>query len=209
MSALVVTGSDTGIGKTVFSAGLVQALGASYWKPVQAGLQEETDSQVVARLSGQPVLPEGYRLQLAASPHLACEAEGAEIDPATLALPDHAGPLVVEGAGGLMVPLNRTCLYLDLFARWQAPVILCARTQLGTINHTLLSLKALQNAGCSVVGVAFIGESEPAVEETICQFGQVRHLGRLPMVADLDRTSLAEAWQNHIDLDAIKQAMTP
>lgn len=209
MSAIVVTGTDTGIGKTVFSAGLVQALGASYWKPVQAGLQEETDSQVVARLSGQPVLPEGYRLQLAASPHLACEAEGAEIDPAILSLPDHADPLVVEGAGGLMVPLNRDCLYLDLFARWQAPVILCARTQLGTINHTLLSLKALENAGCSVVGVAFIGAPEPEVEETICQFGQVRHLGRLPMVADLDRLSLATAWQNHIDLDAIKQAMTP
>jgi dethiobiotin synthetase len=208
MSAIVVTGTDTGIGKTVFSAGLVQALKASYWKPVQAGLEEETDSQIVARLSGQPVLSEGYRLQLAASPHLAAEAEGREIDPAKLSLPDHAGPLVVEGAGGLMVPLNRHCLYLDLFARWQAPVILCARTQLGTINHSLLSLRALENAGCSVVGVAFIGAPEPEVEETICQFGRARHLGRLPMIADLASLSLATAWQTHIDLDAIKQAMT-
>ena len=215
MTAVVVTGTDTGIGKTVFSAGLVQALGASYWKPVQAGLQEETDSQIVARLSGQPVLssqpvlPEGYRLQLPASPHLSAEAEGVRIDPATLSMPDHRGALVVEGAGGLMVPLNRDCLYLDLFAQWQAPVILCARTQLGTINHSLLSLKALENAGCSVVGVAFIGQPEPEVEETICQFGRARHLGRLPMIADLNRVSLAAAWGKHIDLDAIKQAIIP
>ncbi|MFV1594281.1 dethiobiotin synthase [Phaeobacter sp. JH20_36] len=188
MSALIVTGTDTGIGKTIFSAGLVQALGATYWKPVQSGLEEETDSQIVARLSGRPALPEGYLLQLPASPHLSAEAEGVEIDPDTLPLPEVDGVLVAEGAGGLMVPLNRKLLYLDLFARWHAPVILCARTQLGTINHTLLSLRALRDAGCPVVGVAFIGDAEPAVEETICQFGQVAHLGRLPFMEELRAT---------------------
>lgn len=208
MSTIVVTGTDTGIGKTVFSAGLVQALAGSYWKPVQAGLQEETDCQIVARLTGQPVLPEGYRLQLPASPHLAAEAEGKEIDPAKLPLPDHAGPLVVEGAGGLMVPLNRTCLYLDLFARWQAPVILCARTQLGTINHSLLSLQALDGMGCSVLGVVFIGQPEPEVEETICQFGKVAHLGRLSILSDLNAQALAAEFAAHIDLATISEAMT-
>ncbi|MEP2718247.1 dethiobiotin synthase [Pseudophaeobacter sp.] len=216
MTAVVVTGTDTGIGKTVFSAGLVQALGAQYWKPVQSGLEDETDSQIVARLSGQPILPEGYLLQLPASPHLSAEAEGVEIDPDRLSLPQVDSPLVVEGAGGLMVPLNREMLYLDLFARWRAPVVLCARTQLGTINHTLLSLKALRDAGCTVVGVAFIGDAEPAVEETICQFGKVAHLGRLPMIADLGSApegpigcaALAEVFAEHIGLDLIREALS-
>jgi dethiobiotin synthetase len=213
---LVVTGTDTGIGKTVFSAGLVQALQASYWKPVQSGLEEETDSEAVARLSAGTVLAEGYRLQLPASPHLSAEAEGVEIDPAHLALPQLDGPLVVEGAGGVMVPLNRDFLYLDLFARWGAPVILCARTQLGTINHTLLSLRALRDAGCTVIGVAFIGDAEPEVEESIVQFGAVAHLGRLPMITDLGAQPvlgagpvvLAETFAKHINLDLIRAALT-
>lgn len=216
MSALVVTGTDTGIGKTVFSAGLVQALGARYWKPVQAGLEEATDSEVVARLSGQEVLAEGYRLHLPASPHLAAEAEGVEIDPAQLSLPACDGPLVVEGAGGVMVPLNRRMLYLDLFARWGAPVILCARTQLGTINHTLLSLQALRAAGCRVLGVVFIGAPEREVEDSICLFGKVVHLGRLPMIPGLGEAAarpgraagsdaLARAFATHIKLDLIRE----
>ncbi|KII11979.1 dethiobiotin synthase [Phaeobacter sp. S60] len=207
MSALIVTGTDTGIGKTIFSAGLVQALAATYWKPVQSGLEEETDSQIVARLSGRPVLPEGYLLQLPASPHLSAESEGVEIDPDTLDLPDVDGVLVAEGAGGLMVPLNRKALYLDLFTRWGAPVILCARTQLGTINHTLLSLKALRGAGCPVVGVVFIGDPEPAVEETICQFGKAAHLGRLPVLGELTSDALAVAFQASIRVDLIKAAL--
>ncbi len=235
MSAIVVTGTDTGIGKTVFSAGLVAALQASYWKPVQSGQEEETDSQVVARLSGRPVLPEGYLLQLPASPHLSADAEGVTIDPATLELPLVDGLLVAEGAGGVMVPLNREMLYLDLFARWAAPVILCARTQLGTINHTLLSLQALRGVGCDVIGVVFIGEAETAVEETICQFGKVSHLGRLPMIEGLNNATLApdlgevrsafpggrsgadqpggrseelfEAFAAHIDIDTIRKAI--
>ena len=207
MNALVVTGTDTGIGKTIFSAGLVQALAASYWKPVQSGLEEETDSQIVARLSGVTPLSEGYLLQMPASPHLSAEAEGMVIDPDRLRLPQVDGPLVVEGAGGLMVPLNRDMLYLDLFARWGAPVILCARTRLGTINHTLLSLKALRDAGCDAVGVAFIGDAEPDVEETIRQFGKVPHLGRLPMMDTLNNEVLAEVFAQNINLDLIREAL--
>ncbi|NRB19058.1 MAG: ATP-dependent dethiobiotin synthetase BioD [Rhodobacteraceae bacterium] len=237
MSAIIVTGTDTSIGKTVFSAGLVAALGASYWKPVQSGLEEETDSQIVARLSGRPVLPEGYLLKLPASPHLSAEAEGVEIDPGTLSLPQVDGVLVVEGAGGVMVPLNRETLFVDMFARWGAPVILCARTQLGTINHTLLSLQALRGAGCDVVGVVFIGAAEAEVEDTICQFGKVAHLGRLPVIEELravpdrgretkcppmgadghgpvshrakESDALAKAFAAHIDIDTIKKALQP
>ncbi|WP_349293928.1 ATP-dependent dethiobiotin synthetase BioD [Gemmobacter sp. 24YEA27] len=101
-SAVIITGTDTGIGKTVFSAGLTLALQASYWKPVQAGLDEETDSETVARLTGRPTLPEAYRLKLPASPHHAAAREGVRIT--AMSLPRVDGPLVVEGAGGRWCP---------------------------------------------------------------------------------------------------------
>lgn len=224
MSAIIVAGTDTGIGKTIFSAGLVQALGGTYWKPVQSGIEAETDSRIVERLSGRPVLAEGYLLEMPASPHLSAEAEGVEISMDALPLPETDGVLVAEGAGGLLVPLNRRELYIDLFARWRAPVVLCARTQLGTINHTLLSLTALRDWGCPVVGVAFIGDAEPEVEETICQFGMVHRLGRLPWIEELrpapgpagdgrgdarsgGRAALAEAFAEHINLDPVREAL--
>lgn len=199
---LVVTGTDTGIGKTIFSAALARALRASYWKPVQAGLEGETDSQTVARLSGQPVLPEAYRLTLPASPHLAAKAEGRRIEPARLALPAVSGPLVVEGAGGVMVPLNRELLFLDVFVRWDAPVILCARTVLGTINHSLLSLAALRDRGCTVLGIVFLGDANPEVEATISDFGQCHNLGRLPFLPALNATTLARAFAEGFDRSA-------
>ncbi len=206
MSALIITGTDTGVGKTVYSAGLTAALGATYWKPVQSGLEDATDTDIVRDLSGAEVLPEAYRLNMPASPHLSAEDMGVEIDLAQLALPQVDGPLVVEGAGGVMVPLNRRAFYLDLFAQWQAPVVLVARTALGTINHTALSLMALRNAGCEVVGVAFVGDPEPEVEQTIAQMCKPRHLGRLPYLSDLTRENLADAFQT-IDLDAIRRAL--
>src|SRR5690554_295669 len=116
MTAIVITGTDTGVGKTVFAAGLTAALEARYWKPVQAGLKEATDSQIVAALSQRPTLPEAYRLTRPASPHLAAEDIGIEIGLASLALPQVDGLLVVEGAGGVMVPLNRKDFFLDIMA---------------------------------------------------------------------------------------------
>ncbi|MBT8153765.1 dethiobiotin synthase [Epibacterium ulvae] len=207
MNTVVVTGTDTGIGKTVVSAGLTQALGATYWKPVQSGLAEETDTQAVARLTGQPILPETYRLQVPASPHLSAEAEGVTIDPSQLTLPVGKGPFVVEGAGGVMVPLSRDTLYLDLFARWQAPVVLCARTALGTINHSLLSLRALRAAQVPVVGIIFVGETTPDVEDTICSFGAVAHLGCLPHLAEVTPKTVKSAVAENLKLDLIRNTM--
>lgn len=198
---IVVTGTDTDIGKTIFAAGLTGALGACYWKPIQAGLAEETDSEVIARLTGQTVLAESYRLTLPASPHLAAEAEGRVIDPKRLLIPRVSEPLVIEGAGGLMVPINRDTLFLDVFADWQLPVVLCARTQLGTINHTLLSLRALAEAKCPVLGVAFIGEAVPDVEQTICDFAKVRHLGRLPIIKNLTPDTLRSSFASAFDIE--------
>lgn len=193
MTAFVVTGTDTGIGKTIFSAALTGRLQATYWKPVQSGLEEETDSEIVARLSGRPVLPEMWRLNLPASPHISAAAEGVRIDDKALTLPPER-PLVVEGAGGLMVPLNDHATFLDVFARWQLPVILCARTALGTINHSLLSIAALTAAGVPLHGVAFIGPEAPEVEATICRMGQTRRLGRLPILQSLKPGSLRAAF---------------
>ena len=134
MPAIIVTGTDTDIGKTVFAAGPTARLNATYWKPIQSGLEGETDRQTVARLTGRPTLPEAAVFRLPASPHIAAAAEGRRIDETGLILPA-LRPLVVEGAGGLMVPLNNDATMLDLFARWRAPVILCARTSLGTIRY--------------------------------------------------------------------------
>ena len=194
MKTFIVTGTSTGIGKTIFAAALAGALGAAYWKPVQAGLEEETDSQTVARLAGAAVLPEAYRLKMPASPHRAAAAEGIVLDPARLALPKTAMPLVVEGAGGLMVPLTPDLLFIDLFARWQAPLILCAATHLGTINHSLLSLEAIRTRNIPLLGIAFIGEANEDSEATICRLGRAKHLGRLNPVAALNNISLAAAF---------------
>lgn len=201
---VVVTGTDTDIGKTVFSAGLTAALKASYWKPVQSGLEGPTDSDTVARLSGRPVLPEAYRIRLPASPHLSAAREGVQIDPARLTLPEVAGPLVVEGAGGLLVPLTRRTLFLDVIAGWGAPVILAARTTLGTINHTLLSLEALRARGLRVAGVVFLGEEVADTQSVICEIGRIATLGRLPRLDPLTPDTLAAAFAG-LDLSPLHE----
>jgi dethiobiotin synthetase len=190
----IVTGTDTGLGKTVFAAALTGALKGVYWKPMQAGLDGETDSQTVVRLSGQAVLPEAYRFGLAASPHKAAAVEGVTIDPAKLVLPQTDTPLIVEGAGGLLVPLTEDTLFIDVFARWNAPLILCARTTLGTINHTLLSLEVIRARAIPLLGIAFIGEENSDSQRIIAKFGGANILGRLGTVSPLNAENLARAF---------------
>ncbi|MBB6307667.1 dethiobiotin synthase [Xanthobacter tagetidis] len=210
--AIVVTGTDTGIGKTVFAAGLAGFLDGFYWKPVQAGLAEETDSETVARLAGlapERILPEAWRLALPASPHLAAEQEGVAIDPAALVPPAGPRPLVIEGAGGLLVPLTRQALFADVFARWRLPAVLCARTALGTINHTLLSLEAMRARGIPILGVAFIGEAHEENARIIGALGNVKVLGRLPRLDPLTPETLAAAFASAFrreDFDARRAA---
>ena len=204
MSRFVVTGTDTGIGKTVFAAALAGHLGARYWKPVQAGLDDGGDGETVAVLSGQTVLPEAYRLTTPCSPHQAAAIDGVTIDPARLALPEGRGPLVIEGAGGVLVPLSEELLYADLFARWGLPVVLVARTSLGTINHSLLSLEALRARQVPVAGIAFVGEENRESERVICAIGKVRRLGRLPWLDPLDAAGLRAAFAANFDLGAFE-----
>lgn len=198
MTRFVVTGTDTGIGKTVFSAALAGALGLPYWKPIQSGLEEETDSEAVARLAGVPIHPETWRLVTPASPHLAAEIDGVTIDADALVPPP--GDLLIEGAGGALVPVTRTLLYADLFARWQIPVIVCARTALGTINHSLLTIEALKARHIPIHGIAFVGEAAPDSEAIIAALSGAKRLGRLPIVDPLTPDALAAAFAANFDL---------
>lgn len=193
----VIAGTDTDVGKTVVSAALVGALNAYYWKPVQAGLEGETDSETVARLSGAPAqrfLPEAFRLRRPASPHLSARDEGVEIDAAALNPPGCDGPLVIETAGGVMVPLNDRTLMIDVLAGWRLPVVLVARTALGTINHSLLTLEALRRRDISVLGVVFVGDEEADVQRSIAALGDAPMLGRLPMLDPLTPQTLRAAF---------------
>lgn len=201
---IVVTGTDTGIGKTVFSAALAGALGGLYWKPIQSGLEEASDSETVAALSGlasADILPEAYRLATPCSPHLAAEIDNVVIDSQRLDPPPSERPLVIEGAGGALVPVTRRLLYADLFARWGEPVVVVARTNLGTINHSLLTIEALRARGVPLLGIAFVGEPVEDSEATIAAIGGVKRLGRLPRIDPLDRATLAAAFQSHFRIE--------
>lgn len=203
MASLIVTGTDTGVGKTVAAAMLTLALDGFYWKPIQSGTKGGTDREAVAAMTGLPMprlLREAYVLKEPLSPHLASERDGVTINPDALALPSVNGPLIVEGAGGVLVPITRTVLQIELFARWGLPVVLVARTALGTINHTLLSLEALQRRNIPVLGVIFVGDAMEDSEKTSVALGKTKRLGRLPILPRLDAGSLRAAFAAHFDM---------
>ncbi len=195
---LVICGTDTDVGKTVVSALVVQGLGAVYWKPVQSGLEGGGDSARVRQLLALPperVWPEAYRFKAPVSPHWAAEREGITIDPVRLALPAVDGPLVVETAGGLLVPLRRNWLQIEQIDAWGLPVLLVARSGLGTLNHTLLSLEALSRRSIPVLGLVLNGEPHPDNPRTLEALGGVPVLAQLPRLDPLDRDGLQRQWQ--------------
>lgn len=196
-NGVFVTGTDTGVGKTLVSACLARAWGAAYWKPLQTGLKDEAgDTPTVAALAALPperVHPPAYALAEPLSPHAAAELEGDAIDANALALPDTDRPLVVEGAGGLLVPVTGDVFIIDLIARFGLPVVLVARSTLGTINHTLLSLEALRARGLAVAGVVLNGPPNPGNRAAIERFGKVRVLAEIPTLDRLDTETVTEA----------------
>jgi dethiobiotin synthetase len=210
--AIVVTATDTDVGKTVFSAALTAALDGCYWKPVQAGLEGGTDSERVAALSGLPadrILPEAYRLKTPASPHLAAAIDDIVIDPARLDPPACGRRLIIEGAGGPLVPLAGGLLYADIFARWRFGTVIVARTTLGTINHSLLAIEALRARAIPILGIAFIGDAQEDSEQTIAAIGQVKRLGRLPMLAPLNGETLRAAFAANFNVGDFAQEILP
>ncbi|MDA1157018.1 MAG: dethiobiotin synthase [Cyanobacteria bacterium] len=199
---LVICGTDTDVGKTVVSALLVQGLKAHYWKPVQCGLENgEGDRERVQRWLGLPearVLPEAYRFAAPVSPHWAAELEPGDqppIDCEHLSLPNVEGPLVVETAGGLLVPLRLDWLQIEQLQRWNLPVLLVARSGLGTLNHTLLSIEALRSRHLPLLGILLNGEPHPNNASTLESISGVPVLGCLPPLPSLDAVSLQQQWQ--------------
>ena len=194
----VITGTDTGVGKTVVAAMLAACLGSSYWKPIQSGLNETTDTEMVRSLSALPadaLLPEAYRLTTPISPHASAALDQVTIDLARLSLPAVTGRLIIEGAGGLMVPINKGTLLIDLIReQWQLPVLVVARSRVGTINHTLLSLAALKAYGIGVLGVVMNGPEDAVSRQAIEWYGKTRVLATLPTLRTLDATTLRQTF---------------
>jgi dethiobiotin synthetase len=205
-----VTGTDTDVGKTVVSAWLVGRLGASYWKPVQAGNHPETDSDVVRRLTGaapERILPEAYVLPEPIAPHEAARRAGTSIEMAKLVPPPHEGLLIAEGAGGLLVPLNDQAYVVDLAEELHLPIILVARSTLGTINHTLLSIEAITRRGLPLAGVVVNGPETPHNRAAIERYGKAEIIAEIPWIDQLTPAKLMDI-EPELDLAKLARATT-
>jgi dethiobiotin synthase len=199
-----ITGTDTGVGKTIVSALLCAALDSIYWKPIQTGTREETDRNTVRNLAELPesrTIPEVYGFAPPVSPHLASRLAGVRIELRKIRAPQIASQenLIVEGAGGALVPINRTQLMTHLMKQLNLPVLLVSRTSLGTINHTLLSLAALRAAGLRVRGVVMVGEPNRENRKAIEHYGEIEVVGVVPILARINRKTLAAVFQKHFD----------
>jgi dethiobiotin synthetase len=207
-SRFFVTGTDTGIGKTVTSALLCAALDAIYWKPIQTGSREGTDRATVMRIAGLPrarTFPEAYCFAPPVSPHLAARLAGKRIDLRTIRMPALAAHdnLIAEGAGGVLVPVNEKQLTTALMQRLQLPVLLVARSSLGTINHTLLSVAALRDAALEIRGVIMVGKPNKENRKAIEHYGKVKVIGLIPPLRRLNRAALLGAYRNYFDRRAL------
>jgi len=194
---IFITGTDTDVGKTIISALLVLGLGARYWKPIQSGTEEPTDAQKIQKMTGleeEYFLPETYMLKAPLSPHLAARLERVTIDLNEIVLPDIEGPLIVEGAGGVMVPINDRHFMLDLIQKLSLPVLIVARSTLGTINHTLLTVDKLRQAGLEILGVVLNGPQNSGNKEAIEKYGRVNVLAEVEPLPELTQHILRGAF---------------
>jgi dethiobiotin synthetase len=204
-----ITGTDTGVGKTIVSALLCAALDALYWKPIQTGTREGTDRRSVMRLAhlpGRRTIPEIYRFAPPVSPHLASRRAGIRIDLRAIKMPRIAAHehLIVEGAGGVLVPINATQQMTHLMRHFKLPVLLVSRTSLGTINHTLLSLAALGAARLDIRGVIMVGKQNRENRNAIEHYGRVPVIGTIPVLKTVDRGALLEVFRKHFDREAFR-----
>ncbi len=203
--AFFVTGTDTDVGKTLVCAVLMAGLAAAYWKPVQSGCDEGTDSRWIQRVTGLPgnrFCPERWCLKAPVSPHAAAEIDGVRIALSDFSLPDSKDTphLIVEGAGGLMVPINDEHFMIDLMRQLGLPVLLVARSTLGTINHTLLSLAQLRQHGLHVLGVILNGPKNESNRRAIEHFGRSSVLAEIEPLNTIDPKSLAAAYRKSFNL---------
>jgi dethiobiotin synthetase len=193
---LFVTGIGTGVGKTIVSAVLVEKLKADYWKPVQSGDLDNSDTLTVKGLISNPVTkfhPEAYRLTQPFSPHKSAALDGIIIDPDKIITPDTDNCLIIEGAGGLMVPLNSRFLMIDLVKKLGAEVVLVSQNYLGSINHTLLSIAMLKEYAIPIKGLIFNGSKEPYSEDFILNYTDIKLLGHIPVFDQIDKQAIIDA----------------
>jgi dethiobiotin synthetase len=193
---LFVTGIGTGIGKTLISAVLVEKLQADYWKPVQSGDLDNSDTIKVRQLvsnSTSVFHPETYRLTQPYSPHKSAALDGITIDEQTIVLPQTNNRLIIEGAGGLMVPLNDHFLMINLIKQFDAEVILVSQNYLGSINHSLLSIEALKQRNIPIKGIIFNGEANVSTEDYILAYTQIPLLGNMQVLDEINQRSVIEA----------------
>ncbi len=192
LKPLFITGIGTGVGKTVVSSVVVEKLNADYWKPIQSGDLDQSDTLKVQSLisnSNTIFHQERFRLTEPLSPHLSAKIDGIEIKLTDFILPRTKKQLVIEGAGGLMVPLNHKDLIIDLIAHLNAEVILVSQHYLGSINHTLLSIELLKSKGVTIKGIIFNGDN-PSSEEYIVNYSGIKKIGTIKELPHLNKENI-------------------
>ncbi len=194
----IICGTDTDIGKTLISAFFVRGLDSFYWKPIQSGLETETDSEFVYRLSTvnqNKILKEAYKFKKPVSPHWAAEIDKNPIQKKLLNLPEVNSNLIVETAGGLMVPLTRDFLQIDQIKIWKLPVIIVCRSSLGTLNHTLLSIEALQKRKIKILGLIINGKKHLDNPKTLREFSEIPIIAEFPYLENINSNQLDILWE--------------
>jgi dethiobiotin synthetase len=193
---LFITGIGTGIGKTIVSAVVTEKLKADYWKPIQSGDLHDSDTLKVKSLVANPqtiFYPESYRLTQPYSPHKSAAIDGINIDPKKIVKPETSNQLIIEGAGGLMVPLNDTFLMIDLIKQLGVDVILVSQNYLGSINHTLLSASLLKQYDINITGIVFNGKTDTDSENYILKYTGVKLLGYIPEFESVNKETIMQA----------------
>ena len=195
---IIICGTDTDVGKTVVSSLLVQGLNAIYWKPIQSGFEDGGDTSRVGQILNLPKerwLAERYKFKTPVSPHWDAEQEGQVVVPHCLKLPAIQKTLIIEMAGGVMVPLNRQYLQIDLLQNWMLPIVLVARSGLGTLNHTLLTIEALKKRKIPILGIILNGPYHQDNPNTLRQIGDIQLIGQLPLLKEINKETLTKQWQ--------------
>lgn len=196
MRKLFITGIGTDVGKTIVATILTEALQADYWKPIQAGVEPQTDSEFVKSLisnSKSMIHPESFVLKHPMSPHAAAQLAGVDVMLDKIILPRIDNTLIIEGAGGLMVPLNDKEMIIDLIQKCDAEVILVIKNYLGSINHSLLSIELLKKRNIPVLGIIISGEKNEASENIIFKYSGIKFLGRVEAMSDINKENIQKA----------------
>ena len=194
----IICGTDTDIGKTLISSFFVKGLNSFYWKPIQSGIEAQSDSQTVeqlAQLSKEKIIKEAYVFTKPLSPHWAAEIDQKTINFEKLRLPKVSGSLIVETAGGLMVPITRNFLQIDQIKEWDLPVILVCKSSLGTLNHTLLSIEALNRRNIEILGLVVNGEKHLDNPKTLVDFSGIPLIAEFPYIKKMNSNNLDILWK--------------